>query len=84
MLPYNDPPPCAGCVLFVPAATQLSVSAARGAEPMLLWAAAVNGAFFSLCGVVHGGGERDGKVGALRRGGVDAVPKELTSSMMAN
>jgi hypothetical protein len=51
---------------------------------MLLWAAAVNGAFFSLCGVVHGGGERDGKVGALRRGGVDAVPKELTSSMMAN
>jgi len=35
-------------VLFVPAATQLTVVAAPGAEePLLLWVAAVNGTFFA-------------------------------------
>jgi len=79
----------AGSVLFVPAATQLTFTAAAGEEPMLVWVASVNGTFFSLHGVVHGanGAAAAAAVpaGGFIKGGVAALPEgQLQGSLTAN
>ncbi|KAF5828881.1 RmlC-like cupin domain-containing protein [Dunaliella salina] len=80
-----------GCVLFVPAGTQLTFTSTPGEEPMLAWVSAVNGIFFQLHGAVHGAGGANpaaagGGAEALSlQGGVAAVPtSQLQGSSMAN